>query len=172
MRRSKTPSYEEAIAFEIMRAQAQQMLARGGLSEIDEAAYQLRAEGIIRATPLEIEARVEHNREAARRQAEAEAREKAATEVEASQPPPEHPAPTPQQAPQPAPKPKRGRGRPPKNESWLYEVAELHAQGYTLRRALKKAGVTWLSDTERRGIYRLKRFRQLVQHCRREHFKS
>ena len=62
---------------------------------------------------------------------------------------------------QPPPKPKRSRGRPPKTTPWLAWAAELYAEGYSLRRALKKLGLS-LTVAERKGIYRLKRFRQLV----------
>jgi hypothetical protein len=63
---------------------------------------------------------------------------------------------------------KSRRGRPPKEPPWLAWAAELYAQGYTLRKALRKLGVV-LSWPERRNIYRLKRFRELVEAYRREH---
>lgn len=162
--RNRRPNPEEAIALEVMRAQAQAPLARAGLSEAEEAALELRSEGNMWATTREIEYRVEANRETRRRRAQArnleadvlaKAKEKAAVVDR-------------QAVAQPAPKPKRNRGRPPRKELWLAEVAELYAQDIPLGRALRKAGVTWLGYPERKNIYRLKRFRQLVESYRRK----
>jgi hypothetical protein len=108
-----------------------------------------------------IEARVEANREARRREAEAEARKASAEPAQV-----ERPA---QEATPTASRPRRRRGRPPKALALgIVEAARYFASGYTLRRALKRAGVTWLSDAERRNLYRAKKFRELVEAFKRE----
>ena len=68
-----------------------------------------------------------------------------------------------------APKTKRPRGRPRKKPPWLDEVAHLYAQGFPSRSALCKVGEDNLSTAERKGIYRSKRFRQLVARYREQY---
>src|SRR5712692_9417235 len=113
-----------------------------------EAAAQLRAEGIFWADAIQIRDRVERNREARRRQAEGEAGQAAARTDQV-----EPPAVMIHEAPSPTAKPKRRRGRPPKDQLWMYEAAELFAQGLTLRRAARRVGVS-LSESELRNVYR------------------
>jgi len=121
-------------------------------AELAEAAAEFRAKGVMWPDVRDLNAAMEHNREARRKQAEAEAREKAAR---AETLPAEAPA-----------KPKRKHGRPPKNPLWLDDLAESYAQGIPMQRALRKVGQGDLSEAERKSIYRLKRFRQLVERYR------
>src|SRR5689334_5284715 len=118
MSRPRPLTPEESVASAIIRAQAQQQLTRGNLSETEQAALELRVEGIMWATPSQITERVAFSREVLRRQAEAEAEARAKQEADAKDrqtPPPE--------ATPPAPKPKRRRGRPAKFPWWVSQVA-------------------------------------------------
>lgn len=133
-------------------------------TELDEAVAEFRNKGILWPSVRELEAVMERNRETRRRHAEAEAR-KAAPETAQV----EGPAVTIREATPPTARPKRGRGRPPKALALgIVEAARYFASGYTLRRALKRAGVTWLSDAERTNLYRAKKFGELVEMFKRE----
>lgn len=60
---------------------------------------------------------------------------------------------------------RRKRGRPAKNDYWILLAAEYMAEGLTLRKALLRQGMN-LTLAERKNIYRLKRFREALQHER------
>lgn len=132
------------------------------LLEQERAIAELHQEGVWLPDPYQVGDRMEANRKAkAAKLAEAKANAEAAKATKPLEPP--QAAPAEAMPAQPAQKPKRPRGRPQKNPLWLQEVANSYAQGLPLGRALRKAGVTDLSESQRKGIYRWKRFRQLVE---------
>ncbi len=61
---------------------------------------------------------------------------------------------------------KRGRGRPPYFPPWLEPAAHLVANGYTLRRALWRLGVS-IPENQLRQVYRWKLFREYYEEARR-----
>jgi hypothetical protein len=60
---------------------------------------------------------------------------------------------------------RKRRGRPPKRPAWLAFVAELAAQGVTLRKALRRYGVP-LSRSQRRNVYRWRAFKAMMESYR------
>ena len=165
-----------SLAIEALRRQGYERITRemvdewlskhevAGVPNISEeeaqlvAIGQLRAEGNRWPDCREVLARMEANREARSRQAlaEAQTRELEAKEVRQA---------TLKEPSLPAPKPKRPKGRPQKAPGWLALVAELFAGGLPLRKALWKYGPN-LSQSDRRNIYRLTRFKELVAYYR------
>lgn len=61
---------------------------------------------------------------------------------------------------------KRGPGRPPYYPPWLKPAAQLVANGYTLRKALRRLGVT-IPDAQLRQVYRWRLFREFYEEARR-----
>jgi hypothetical protein len=61
---------------------------------------------------------------------------------------------------------KRGRGRPAYYPPWLEAAAKLVANGYTLRRALWRLGVS-IPEKQLRQVYRWKLFREYYEEARR-----
>lgn len=59
----------------------------------------------------------------------------------------------------------RRRGRPCKEPPWLKEVAEMVGRGIPLRRALWSKEIRF-SESELKGIYRLKKFRQYYEEAK------
>lgn len=66
------------------------------------------------------------------------------------------------------PRGRRKPGRPRIVASWFPQVAELMADGTTLKSALKRAGIT-LDAAQARAMYRNTEFRRMYQDARRSH---
>ena len=62
----------------------------------------------------------------------------------------------------------RHRGRHPSEKGWYSEAAILMAEGLTLRKALRKLGITNLSEADIKNTYRRVRFRRLLREARGE----
>lgn len=65
---------------------------------------------------------------------------------------------------------RRKRGRPAKNALWIALAAQYVAEGLTLRKALLRIGMN-LTIAERKNVYRLKWFREILQ-CERKRLES
>jgi hypothetical protein len=65
--------------------------------------------------------------------------------------------------------PERKRGRPAHYPPWLEAAAQLVANGYTLRRALWRLGVS-IPEKQLRQVYRWKHFREAYEDARRVFF--